>query len=122
MTISERATAGQMRHRIVTDDDVDKALSFLRDSAIQIGQARQAMIMAQRLVERTEALLTLASEQTSDAKRKADARASEKWQEATTEEAIAAGEYEKLRALREAANAKIEAWRSEQANYRNMKI
>ena len=41
---------------------------------------------------------------------------------AITEEADAAGEYEKMRALREAAAAKIEAWRTESSNYRSMKI
>jgi len=42
--------------------------------------------------------------------------------DAANEEAEAAGAFEKMRALREAAALKIEAWRSEQANYRSMKI
>ena len=62
----------------------------------------------------------------SDAKsaeaRKADARTSDRYIEAVTEEAKAAGAYEMMRALREAAAAKIEAWRTESSNYRAMKI
>ena len=82
-----------MKTRIVTDEDVDKALAFLRDSAVQVGAAR-----------------------------KADVRCSDRWLAATADEARAAGEYEKLKALREAAAAKIEAWRSESANYRGMRV
>jgi hypothetical protein len=125
VTISERATAagGQsLRQRIVTDDDVDRALAFLRDSAIAVGAAREALVKAGHMVKHIEALLFLASSQGSIEARKADVRCQERWIEATNEEARAAGEYEKLKALREAANAKIEAWRSEQANYRGMKV
>ncbi len=128
MSIAQKAIqaadkpAQPLRNRIVTDEDMDRALSFLRDSAIQIGAAREAMIKAQRMVEHTEALLTLASKQSSDQKRKADARTNPRWLEATTQEAVAAGEFEKMKALREAASAKIEAWRSEQANYRGMRV
>lgn len=111
-----------MRTRIVTDDDVDKALAFLRDSAIAVGAAREDMVKAGHMVKHVEALLYLASEQKNVEAKKADVRCQEKWLAATAEEARASGEYEKLKALREAANAKIEAWRSEQANYRGMKV
>lgn len=119
---TQRQQSPSFRARIVTDDDMAKALDFLRDSAIHIGAAREAMIKASRLLEHTEALLILASDQTSEQKRKADARTNAKWLAAATQEAEAAGEFEKMKALREAASAKIEAWRSEQANYRGMKI
>lgn len=129
MSISERATAASakqqpatFRSRIVTDEDVEKALAFLRDNAIEIGKVRESMIKADRYVDHLEALLTLKSSETSDAKRKASARADERWLEAVNEHARAAGEFEKMRALRDAAAAKIEAWRSEGANYRGMKV
>ena len=127
MSISQQAmeksgTPTSFRARIVTDEDVDRALAWLRDSAIEIGKARENAIKADRYVDHLEALLILGSKETSDAKRKADARGSEKWLEATNEAAYWAGELEKLRALREAAAAKIEAWRSESANYRGRKV
>lgn len=107
-----------MSKRIITDDEMDRALHFLMQNANEIGDARRRMIEAEALVKHTEALLYLASEQkTADAK-KADARASEKWLSASTEEAIAAGEFQKMLALREAAAARIDAWRTEQSTLR----
>ena len=108
--------------RIVTDAGVDKALSFLRDNARAIGQAKSRLVKAQAMISHVEAILTLKSDQTSDTKRRAEARASERYLEAINEEAAAAGDFEMLRALREAAAATVEAWRSEQANYRAMKL
>jgi len=111
-----------MKERIVTDEDVDRALSFLRDSAIEVGHARSTLIKAEHMVKHVEALMMLASAEKSVEARKADAKTTEKWIAAVNDEAAAAGEWEKLKALREAATAKIEAWRSESANYRGMRV
>jgi hypothetical protein len=74
------------------------------------------------MVKHVEALMMLASEEKSVEARKADAKTTDKWVEAVEAEAAAAGEWEKLKALREAASAKIEAWRSESANYRGLRV
>jgi len=108
--------------RIVNDDDLEKALDWLRDSAHDMGQAKGRVVKSQHMTAHTEALMTLKSEQSSDMKRKADARASDKYLECINEEADAAAEFEKMKALREAAALKIETWRSEQANYRALKV
>lgn len=124
MSISERATATipkQTLGRIVSDNEVERALDFLRDSADAVGKARARLIRSGHMVKHVEALLTLASEQRSVEAKKCEAKTDPRWLEAVTEEAEAAGEFEKLRALREAASAKIEAWRSESANYRGMR-
>ena len=124
--ISEQATANvqkpQFRSRIVEDAELAKALDFLRDSAELVGKTRARLIRAERMVEHTEALLLKASSATSDMKRKAAGRTDQGWHEAAEEEATAAGEWEKIKSLREAAAMKIEAWRSENANYRGMKV
>jgi len=125
MSISERAAATVQPpklSRIVTEAEVEKALDFLRDSAAQLGQIREEAIKADRYVDHVEAIKTLASDETSDSKRRADARSSQEWLSAVDEAARWAGELEKLRALRTAAEAKIEAWRTESATYRGMKI
>ena len=128
MSISERATAGVVPAkavsfgRIVSDNEIGKALDFLRDSADGIGKAKARLIKAGHMVKHVEALLLLASEERSIEAKKASARVDQRWIDATDEEAEAAGEFEKLKALREAAEAKIEAWRSESANYRGMKV
>jgi hypothetical protein len=87
---------------IVTDEEVDRALAWLRDSAAELGEARSRAIKAGHWLKHVESLEYKAS----------DSRT----------EADAAGELAKLYALREAAAAKIEAWRSQSANYRAMKI
>lgn len=108
--------------RIVTEEALEKALDWLRDNAEEMGQCKSRLVKAQHMIGHVEALMMLKSDQTSDMKRKADARASDKFLEAITEEAEAAGEFEKMKALREAAALKIETWRSEQANYRALKV
>lgn len=126
MSISERAraTATSMppQHRVVPEVELSKALDFLRDSAADMGKAKERIVKAENMVKHTEALLMRASDAKSAEMRKADARCDQRWIDATTEEALAAGEYEKLKALREAAALKIEAWRSEQANFRAMRV
>jgi hypothetical protein len=111
-----------MTQRIVTDEDLSKALDWLRDSAPAIGEAKARLVKAGHMLKHIEALLFLASEEKSAEARKSSARASDKYLDAINEEAFAAGDYEKMKALREAAALKIESWRSEQANYRSMKI
>lgn len=126
MRTSERATAHikplSPPDRIVSDEDFAKALDWLRDSARDLGLAKERTVRAGHMLKHVEALMMKASEEKSAEARKADARCSERWLKAVEEDAIAAGEYETLRALREAAALKIEAWRSEQANFRAMKI
>jgi hypothetical protein len=129
-TISERAVGvaamparEQAEHRgrklLVTEEEVGDALRWLATNAAEIGEARAAMIRGDRLVQHTEALLMQMSEARSADARKAEARSSQRWLDATEIEATAAGEFEKMRALREAAMARIEAWRTESASNRS---
>jgi ABC-type uncharacterized transport system fused permease/ATPase subunit len=113
-----------VRHqpRIVTDEDVEKALSWLRDSAKEIGDAKARLIRAGHMVKHIEALETKMSAEKSVEARKADARCSKAYLDAIEEDAIATGEYQQLVSLREANAMTIEAWRSEAANYRAMRI
>lgn len=128
MSISERARAPVAQAqpptfgRIVSNEDVAKALDWLRDSADDLGRAAEDAMNADNNVKHVEAILFLKSDEKSAEARKSDARTQEKWLQATAEAANAHAELIKLKALREAAAAKIEAWRSEQANYRAMKL
>lgn len=126
MSISARASPSremaERTNRIVTEEDCEKALAWLRDSAHDLGEAKRNVVLADKMVGHVEALMSRASDEKSDEKRKADARSSARYLQAINEAAYAAGEYEKLRALREAAAMKIETWRSEQANYRAMRV
>lgn len=122
MPESEKAHHRGLNDRIVPDEDMESALSWLRDSAKAIGDAKARLVKASSMIKHVEALLFLASEQKSVEAKKADVRTRQKWLDAVNEEAEAAGEFEKLRALREAANARCEAWRTESANFRGMRI
>jgi hypothetical protein len=111
-----------VHQRIVSEDEVEKALAFLRDSARDIGAAKARVVKAGHYIRHVEALEYKASTASSIEGRKNDARTAQAYLDAINEDAEAAGAYEVLKALREAAALKIEAWRSEQANYRAMKI
>jgi len=111
-----------MNPRIVTNQDLQKALDFLRDSASDLGNAKARAVKAGHMIKHIEALEFKASEASSNDKRQADARTSDAYLDAINEDAYAAGELAKMQALREAAAMKIESWRSEQANFRAMKI
>jgi len=108
--------------RVVTEAELEKALDFLRDNAREIGEAKAETIRASHMIKVTKALAMKMHNEMSAAKAEVEAYASTEYLAALERDAFAAGEYEKLRALREAAALKIDTWRSEQANYRAMKI
>ncbi len=110
------------RTRIVTDDEMEKALDWLRDSAAEIGAAKADAVRASHMVRVVKALVMKRFNELSLAASEREAMASEEYRKALEEDAAAAGEYEKMRALRDAAALKIEAWRTEGANYRSMRI
>jgi len=108
--------------RIVTETELEKALDFLRDNAKALGEAKARVVKAGHYLKHVEALEFKKSEAKSAEAKKADARTSEAYLAAVYEDADAAGQYEMMKALREAAALKIESWRSEQATWRAMKI
>lgn len=108
--------------RIVNDTELEKALDFLRDNAREIGEVKAETIRASHMLKVTKALVMKAHNELSAAKAEVAAYASAEYLAALERDAIAAGEYEKLRALREAAALKIEAWRTESSNFRAMRI
>lgn len=110
------------QQRIVSDEELEKALDWLRDNAKEMGDAKARVVRAGHMLKHIEALETKMSQEKSVEARKADARCSLRYVAAIEEDAVAAGEYEKMKSLREAAALKIEAWRSEQANFRALRI
>lgn len=106
----------------ITDESLEKALDWLRDHAQAIGEAKADSISTARMREHILALEMKKYPTLPVSGQEREARASEAYKRAIIEEAKAAGAYETMRALREAAALKIEAWRSEQANFRALKI
>jgi tricorn protease-like protein len=108
--------------RIVTDAEVDKALHFLRDSAKTLGDLARQKSEKASLVKRTKALIMQEHSGKSLGAAEREALCDERYAKAETEEAIAIGEYECLRALRDAAMAKLDCWRTEQSSLRAARL
>ena len=102
---------------IVPEEEVHDAIEYLRRSAFEIGKAREDLVRSEHMVKHIEAIGYLSAQGSQEA-RKAQARTQDRWEKATTEHAEAAGQYEKHRSLRTAAEMTIEVWRSQQANLR----
>ena len=126
MSISSRASGQQppqdVRHRIVTDEDLEKALDFLRDSAKELGEAKGDTVRAGHMLKVTKALEMKKHNEMSAAKAEVEALCSKAYEDALMWDAESAAKYEMMRALRDAAAMKIETWRTEQASLRAMKI
>lgn len=110
------------RQRIVTDESLESALDWLRDSAQEMGDAKANAVRCSHMLRVVKALEMKVHNEKPVAHQEREALTSQKYRQALEDDAIAAGEYEKMRSLREAAALKIEAWRSEQANYRALRI
>ena len=126
MTISDKARpkapppSKGNQIRLVSDEDVSKALDFLRDYAPKIGQARGEVIRLEHRLKTVESFERLKSEAKTEAAKQADARTSKQYKETAEALAVATAEFETLKGLRDAAAMKIEVWRTMAANLRGL--
>lgn len=111
-----------MNHQLVSDEDVEKALDWLRDNAAAIGEAKREAVKAEHMLKHHRAVAMKVSGENAVSAQEREAFASTAYAAAIEATANAAGKYEEMRALREAAALKIETWRSASANYRAMKL
>ena len=105
----------------VTDEQASSALEWLVKHAKAIGEAKRIAVLAEAMTKRILAIEIARSDGKTVAERERDARASEAYLEAITAEAAAAGAYEEARALKDAATARIECWRSLSATQRTLR-
>lgn len=107
--------------QIVKEEDVHEAVEFLVRSAEDIGAATAAARLNEALVK-----VVLSEEMKkldgSIAAREMEARTSKAYREALEDDAKAARALATAKALREAASARIEVWRSQNANFRATKF
>jgi len=94
--------------RIVPDDRVEHALSWLRDSAHDMGEAKAECVRCSHMIKVVKALQMKQHNHLSAAKAEVEALASKAYMDALLEDAKAAGRYEQLRALREANAATMQ--------------
>lgn len=105
----------------ISDDQASKALDWLLANAKNLGELKRQQVLTESMVKRVKAIETLRSEAKTVADRENEALASEAYLTAITEEAEAAGKYEEARALKDAATARIECWRSLTATQRTLR-
>jgi len=109
-------------YRAAGAEDIDKALDYLANSSLELGRAKARAVKAEKMIGHIEALMALASTEKSADARKWAARATEKYTAAIDEHAEAEGELSKLYGLRQAAQAKVDAWRTEAASLRGNRL
>ncbi len=111
-----------MTNELISDNEVERALDYLRDNAETMGKAKAEAVRAEHMLKHIKAMAMKLSGESAVSAQEREALASEQYVVAIDTTARAAGEYERLRALREAAALKIEAWRTASSNYRSMKL
>lgn len=107
---------------MISEDDVEKALDWLRDHANAIGRTKEASYRADKMLSHHKAMAMRLSGESGVTAQEREAYGSASYVEAIERAAKAAGEYESMKALREAAALKIEVYRTCSANYRSMKL
>lgn len=107
---------------MISDEDVEKAIDFLRDNADQAAKARAERIYMDEFRKSLKALIMKEHIDATVSAQEREAYADPRYQ--THLEALRQAVYrdEKARFMRVAAEAKIEAWRTSSANQRAISI
>ena len=103
---------------MITDSEIEKACDWLRDHAEEAAQAKAARVYLEHGRKRLLGLIMKEHTDKPLGAQEREARADERYK--THLEGLREAVYadEKCRFLRSAAEAKIEAWRTQQANQR----
>lgn len=107
---------------MIHDSEIEKALDWLRDQADHVANTRAERVYCVEYCKPLRAIIASASNEGSEAAKERYALSHDRYLEHLEKLKQAVFEDEKNRALRGAAELKIEAWRSQQANMRSMKI
>jgi hypothetical protein len=105
----------------ISDEAATDALNWLLTNAKALGEAKRNAVLTESMTKRVRAIETAKSEKKTVSERENDALASFAYLKAIEDEAVAAGEYQRLLALRDAATARIEMWRSLSATQRALR-
>ena len=108
--------------QIITDEDVDKAVDFLRNTAEQSAKYKAERVYLDEYRKSLKALLMKNHLDLPVSAQEREAYASPVYIQHLETLKVAIERDEKQRFLRVAAEAKIEAWRSMSANIRAIKI
>ena len=103
---------------MIKQEEIQRCFDFLRDSAPLIADARMNKVRTEEMRKVIWSEMRRSCNEGTQAERDAFAYASEQYKNHIEEMAKAAREFELLKARREAAIAKIDAWRTSSANER----
>lgn len=103
---------------MISSDDAERAVDWLRNNATQIGEARATRVYLEQWVKTVKARVMVEQIGLSNAAAEAVALASESYSQALEAYRDAVREDERLRFLATAAEAKLEFWRSQEATRR----
>jgi hypothetical protein len=107
---------------MITEHQVQESVDYLFDSAVEGAQARANRAALEQGLKRIKAIEMLASKEKSSTAQETVALASDNYRVALDGFRDAVFADEKMRALRDAHSARIEAWRTQQATVRSMKL
>lgn len=111
-----------MSNQLISDAEVERALDFLRDNAVPAAQAKAERVFCEEYRKTLKAMLMQQHSKESIGAQEREAYAAPQYVDHLGKLKAAVFEEERLRALRSAAEMKIEAWRTMNANYRSMKL
>jgi hypothetical protein len=103
---------------MIDQDAAEKASQYLVDSAFKYGDARARMFKADKMLNHVRSVVFIHSDATTAAAREAEAYASPEYLAAIEELRAATEEAEKLKAAREAAEVRVDLWRTISARQR----
>ena len=105
---------------MISDEEIEKALDYLRDNSTPAAQARANRIYMEEYRKVVKAQLMGKSNETAVGAQERFAYAHEDYNKHLEAMRTAIEMDERHRFLLQAASAKIDAWRTEQSNYRAM--
>lgn len=106
----------------VSDRDLEKALDWLRDNADDAARAKSERVFCEEYRKTLKAVLMKQHPNIPIGAQEREAYADERYLVHLEKLKTAVYDDERNRALRVAAELKIEAWRTQQANFRAMKL
>lgn len=105
-----------------TDTDIERAVDWLRDNSVEAAKAKAERIYCEEFRKSLKAILASESNESSEAARDRHAYSHSRYQEHLYKLKDAVLKDETMRALRVAAEMKIEVWRTQAANQRSIKL
>ena len=102
----------------ISDESAEAALDWLFRNARALGDAKEALVKAERFIDRTKAIVMKRHADLPVSAQEREAKASPELFDAYFDEAKAAGHYEYIRAMRDAAAAWLDCWRTLKATQR----